>query len=116
MNCPNCNAGLNGAPKFCPKCGTKIEARTVEPPATKKCPQCGSENAPAAKFCKVDGYRFDSGTPASAVPAAASRQEPSLTVVAAATTETFDPVTAQASEKSTLKEPLPVNPLACGRI
>ena len=110
MNCPNCNAGLNGAPKFCPKCGAKIEARTVEPPATKKCPQCGAENALTAKFCKVDGYRFDSGTPASAVPAAASRQEPSLTVVAAATTETFDPVTAQASEKSTLKEPPPVNP------
>jgi len=166
MNCPNCNAGLNGAPKFCPKCGEKIEARTVEPPATKKCPQCGSENALAAKFCKVDGYRFDSGmptsgvpataprhepspaavtattseppatkkcpqcgsenalaakfckvdgyrfdsgTPASAVPAAASRQEPSLTVVAAATTETFNPITAQASEESILKEPPPVN-------
>ncbi len=167
MNCPNCNAGLNGAPKFCPKCGAKIEARTVEPPATKKCPrcgsenalaakfckvdgyhfdsgtpasvvpataprhepspaavaattseppatkkcpQCGAENALAAKFCKVDGYRFDSGTPASAVPAAASRQEPSLTVAGAATTETFNPVTAQASEESILKEPPSVNP------
>ncbi len=167
MNCPNCNAALSGSLKFCPKCGAKIEARTPEtpatrkcpqcgsenalaakfckvdgyrfdsataasavpaaapppepspaavaavasePPATKKCPQCGSENALAAKFCKVDGYRFDSATAASAVPAAAPRQEPSLAVVASVTTETIDPVTALASEKTTALEPPPINP------
>ena len=111
MNCPICNAGLSGTPKFCPKCGAKIEARTSEPLATKKCPQCGSENALAAKFCKVDGYRFDSGTPASAVPAVAPRQEPSSAAVAAATAKASDPVTAQASEKTTTLEQLPINPL-----
>ena len=167
MSCPNCNAALSGTPKFCPKCGAKIEARTSEPPATKKCPQCGSENAPAAKFCKVDGYRFesdtpasavpavaprqeaspvvvaavaseppatkkcpqcgsenapaakfckvdgyrfDSGTPASAVPATAPRQEPSLAAVEAATGKASDPVTTLASEKATALEPQPMNP------
>jgi len=131
--CPQCGSENALAAKFCKVDGYRFDsgmptsgvpataprqepspaavaATTSEPPATKKCPQCGSENALAAKFCKVDGYRFDSGTPAGAVPAVASRQEPSLTVVAAATTETFDPVTVQASKKSTLKEPPPVNP------
>ena len=87
MNCPNCSADLSGSPKFCPKCGVKIEARTLEPPATKKCPQCGSENLLAAKFCKTDGYCFDSGTPSSAVPAAAPCQEPSSVAVAAVASE-----------------------------
>ncbi|QLQ26106.1 MAG: zinc ribbon domain-containing protein [Dechloromonas sp.] len=87
MNCPNCNAGLSGTPKFCPKCGARIGANSTEPPTTRKCPQCGTENALAAKFCKTDGYRFDSGTPASAVPIAAPRQDPSPVAVAAVVPE-----------------------------
>jgi osmotically-inducible protein OsmY/DNA-directed RNA polymerase subunit M/transcription elongation factor TFIIS len=83
MNCPNCNAGLSGVPKFCPKCGAKIEATTAAPPATKKCPQCGSENPLAAKFCKTDGYRFDSAILTPAVPEGEPRQEPSPVAVAA---------------------------------
>lgn len=60
MRCQNCKIEINGTPKFCPKCGTKMEVRTPQSDGTKKCPQCGTENALAAKFCKKDGYRFDS--------------------------------------------------------
>ena len=87
MNCPNCNAGLSGTQKFCPKCGAKIEATTLEPPATKKCPQCGTENAIAVKFCKTDGYRFDSVTSANTVPDAAPSKEPLQAAVVAAALE-----------------------------
>lgn len=59
MHCPNCKTELNGTPKFCLKCGTRIEAPQLQS-AGKTCPQCGTENLPTAKFCKKDGYPFNS--------------------------------------------------------
>lgn len=60
MICQECKAEIRGAPKFCPKCGAKVEAVDGTTPATKVCPQCGAENLLSAKFCKSDGYRFPS--------------------------------------------------------
>jgi predicted RNA-binding Zn-ribbon protein involved in translation (DUF1610 family) len=61
MICEKCKAESPGHLKFCPKCGVKrlapVEER-VSP--TKVCPKCGTSNLIGAKFCKVDGYRFES--------------------------------------------------------
>ena len=59
MNCTSCNTSLTGSPKFCPKCGAKVVAEQPKSEVTKKCPQCGADNLASAKFCKVDGFRFD---------------------------------------------------------
>jgi hypothetical protein len=48
--CPECNAPLAGAPKFCPECGAKIQAE-------KFCAECGAKLAPGAKFCPECGTK-----------------------------------------------------------
>lgn len=48
--CPQCNAPLEKATKFCPECGAKIEAK-------KHCTECGAELAPNAKFCADCGHK-----------------------------------------------------------
>ena len=58
MICQECKAEIHGEPKFCPKCGAKVDAVRLAAPGTKVCPQCGAENSLTAKFCKSDGYRF----------------------------------------------------------
>lgn len=130
--CPQCGSENSPNAKFCKVDGYRFESTTPDtaPPAptppqkpiqplaevvaaefqaTKRCPQCGSENALAAKFCKADGYRFDSGTPASALPAAAPHHEPSPAPVDVATAKDGDSDTTQTSEKTTAQEPLPVS-------
>ena len=57
MICEKCKTNIPDTAKFCPKCGTKIEAK-AQVVQTKKCPFCGAENPISAKFCKVDGYNF----------------------------------------------------------
>lgn len=65
MICNSCMTELSGTPKFCPKCGVRIELPSESAPAIKRCPQCGTDNQLGAKFCKKDGYRFeDAGEPA----------------------------------------------------
>lgn len=59
MICNSCLVELSGKPKFCPKCGARIEAPIESAQPTKRCPQCGAENQIGAKFCKKDGYRFE---------------------------------------------------------
>ena len=59
MICNGCNASLTGTHKFCPKCGEKVVTEHIRHEVNKKCPQCGTENSPTARFCKVDGFRFD---------------------------------------------------------
>lgn len=65
MICASCGAEVAGAPKFCNKCGAPFTPATAEAAAatgaTKVCPKCGAVNVAGAKFCKQDGYRFDSG-------------------------------------------------------
>jgi membrane protease subunit (stomatin/prohibitin family) len=48
--CPNCNAPLANNAKFCPECGTKIEAQA-------HCIECGAKLAPNAKFCAECGAK-----------------------------------------------------------
>ena len=59
MQCSKCHATIAVGAKFCPKCGTPAATPTVEMTG-KRCPQCGADNPANAKFCKKDGYRFDS--------------------------------------------------------
>ena len=59
MLCSDCQATIAEGAKFCPKCGARAGAPAAET-GGKRCPQCGSENPANAKFCKKDGYRFDS--------------------------------------------------------
>lgn len=59
MTCEKCKTNIPDTAKFCPKCGTKAENQiAVQEAAIKKCPKCGAENPVSAKFCKVDGYKF----------------------------------------------------------
>ncbi|HZF17061.1 MAG TPA: BON domain-containing protein [Steroidobacteraceae bacterium] len=73
MICASCGAEVAGAPKFCNKCGAPFTPATAEAAAatgaTKLCPKCGAVNVVSAKFCKQDGYRFDSGQAAPQAPA-----------------------------------------------
>lgn len=82
MICQECKAEIRGAPKFCPKCGAKVEAVDRSAPATKVCPQCGAENSLTAKFCKSDGYRFPAEDEVSATGQAV--RTPTLAVAASA--------------------------------
>ena|GEM_PF-2852798 len=84
MICNSCMTELSGTPKFCPKCGARIEALSDSARPIKHCPQCGTENQIGAKFCKKDGYRFDDlGTP---VPQSTTKTEISDTPPPAAVT------------------------------
>jgi len=53
--CPNCNARVPAASKFCLECGTRIEKPT---PATKNCPKCGHSISATAKFCPECGEKL----------------------------------------------------------
>lgn len=80
MQCSKCQATIAAGIKFCPKCGTRAETPAVEA-GGKRCPQCGTENLANAKFCKKDGYRFDSvavkpDVPASPPPVVMPPSEP----------------------------------------
>lgn len=84
MICQKCKAEIAGSPKFCPKCGAKIQVAVApvseavnDTPAFSPasyaqanvtpstvimaaqdvviCPVCGTENLPTARFCKKDG-------------------------------------------------------------
>lgn len=59
MLCSACQTTIAEGAKFCPKCGAPAGVPAAES-GGKRCPQCGSENPANAKFCKKDGYRFDS--------------------------------------------------------
>jgi predicted amidophosphoribosyltransferase len=48
--CPQCNAPLDGKPKFCPECGAAISAE-------KFCTGCGAKLKPGAKFCADCGAK-----------------------------------------------------------
>ena len=61
MICQSCRSEIQGAPKFCPKCGgSTLTAQQTPKVPGKFCPQCGTENPLIARFCKQDGYRFES--------------------------------------------------------
>lgn len=47
--CPECNTPLAAKVKFCPECGTRIQA--------KHCTECGTELQPGAKFCGECGTK-----------------------------------------------------------
>ncbi|MGC8832031.1 MAG: zinc-ribbon domain-containing protein, partial [Thermoproteota archaeon] len=56
--CPNCKAQVPSTSKFCPNCGSTIQAPPPPPqpsqPAptgTVACPKCGTQNPSAARFC-----------------------------------------------------------------
>ena len=51
MKCSNCNAEISDSAKFCPICGTKVEA-------TNKCPNCGEPIKEGTKFCHVCGTKI----------------------------------------------------------
>jgi len=53
MTCPACSKSIPADSKFCPECGTKIEA-----PAVVYCPECGTSNAAGSKFCTNCGHKL----------------------------------------------------------
>lgn len=57
--CQDCKAELSGTPKFCPKCGSRVESPIASILTVKHCPRCGTENPIGARFCKRDGYLFE---------------------------------------------------------
>lgn len=48
--CPNCKATIPAGSKFCPECGTNLQAVT--------CPKCQTQNQPGAKFCTNCGEKL----------------------------------------------------------
>jgi membrane protease subunit (stomatin/prohibitin family) len=48
--CPSCNAPLASNVKFCPECGSKIQADAF-------CSECGAKMQPGAKFCPECGAK-----------------------------------------------------------
>ena len=57
-SCHQCGHKLNPNAKFCPECGTKVQASP--PPSTgyKFCPECGTQTTPDAKFCNECGHKL----------------------------------------------------------
>ena len=49
-SCPNCGASQAGNSKFCPECGTKLQAAS-------HCTECGAKLQPGAKFCGECGNK-----------------------------------------------------------
>ncbi len=73
MRCPNCQSETQPGQKFCPECGTRLEAA---------CASCGATLVPGAKFCAECGAPATTTTlpslddairPASATPVAERR-------------------------------------------
>ncbi len=64
MNCPNCGQEVDQTAKFCPSCGTRLEAAEAEAAgeSAKYCPQCGGEVSAGAKFCPSCGHALAGGT------------------------------------------------------
>ena len=54
MVCPACAAELAEAAKFCPECGTAVQAP--------RCPSCGTPYAPNQKFCAECGTALGTAT------------------------------------------------------
>lgn len=59
MLCSACKSDIPDSAKFCPKCGVAPKPAIATLAPTKHCPKCGTAHAIEAKFCKVDGYRFE---------------------------------------------------------
>lgn len=65
--CPGCDAVIDEAAKFCPKCGAKLpepaEEKPEEKPETDKaldyCPGCGAIRKGDGIFCEVCGAAYD---------------------------------------------------------
>lgn len=58
--CPNCNAQIPAASKFCPNCGKSLagsQARPAQAPV-KTCPKCGEKTSAAASFCPNCGEKL----------------------------------------------------------
>ena len=58
LSCHQCGHKLSPNVKFCPECGTKVQASP--PPSTgyKFCPECGTQTTPDAKFCNECGHKL----------------------------------------------------------
>lgn len=56
MICQNCKTEIKKGAKFCPKCGSKADAKQPPTQPTGVCPKCGTKNPLGAKFCRVDGF------------------------------------------------------------
>ena len=54
MTCSNCQATIPAGSKFCPNCGTQLQAATVT------CPKCSNQNPAGAKFCTNCGSALTS--------------------------------------------------------
>ena len=87
MNCSKCSAELKPDAKFCPNCGTPVQAQNQKP----VCSSCGLELLPSAKFCSV------CGTPAAS---AAPSPTPAFSTTAAAAPSALDPTPAAPANSS----------------
>lgn len=109
MICQNCKAEVAGSPKFCPKCGTKLDVSTVQTPALSTlamaesapasvapqdsviCPKCGTPNLPTARFCKKDGIPLRGETSSQQPAAPLAAPQPVSQPMAPRTQTAFQP-------------------------
>jgi len=49
-SCPNCETPLQKNARFCPECGTNLQAKTT-------CANCGAKLTPGNKFCSECGQK-----------------------------------------------------------
>src|SRR5271165_4749173 len=66
MVCPGCAAELAEGTKFCPECGTPVQAP--------RCPSCDTAYAPGQKFCSECGTALATAT--EAAPPVPAQPEP----------------------------------------
>ena len=85
MLCKNCGIMLKDGAKFCPSCGSPVEAADAAPaqPAesTVKCPSCGTDVKQGAKFCPGCGYNMNNPAPAAEQDVPSVEQPAPATVV-----------------------------------
>lgn len=55
MKCSNCGNVVPDGEKFCPKCGSKVENKSVNNQNTKYCSNCGEQVEENSEFCSHCG-------------------------------------------------------------
>lgn len=55
LNCSSCNSSISSTDKFCPDCGTAVQAEVVN---EKKCSKCGAAIPVDAVFCESCGTKL----------------------------------------------------------
>jgi predicted amidophosphoribosyltransferase len=85
VTCLSCGSDVTGK-KFCPRCGSAVQAVTSAASGSATCPQCHAEVKPGAAFCMHCGASLRAQSAAAPSPAAAVHLCPACNTAVAATT------------------------------